>query len=48
MRCGGISSATGRQPAGQRGDRVTRCLEIAEKNGANPGLCINPGIVTGK
>ncbi|MET8259060.1 SPFH domain-containing protein [Micromonospora sp. NPDC005553] len=29
-------------------DKVTRCLEIAEKNGANPGLCINPGIVTGK
>ncbi|HEX6968392.1 MAG TPA: SPFH domain-containing protein [Micromonosporaceae bacterium] len=28
-------------------DKVTRCLEIAEKNGSNPGLCINPGIVTG-
>ncbi|RIV37820.1 SPFH domain-containing protein [Micromonospora radicis] len=29
-------------------DKVTRCLEIAEKNGSTPGLCINPGIVTGK
>jgi regulator of protease activity HflC (stomatin/prohibitin superfamily) len=29
-------------------DKVTRCLEIADKNGTNPGLCINPGIVTGK
>lgn len=29
-------------------DKVTRCLEIAEKVGANPGLCLNPGIVTGK
>ncbi len=28
-------------------DKVTRCLEIAEKNGSTPGLCINPGIVTG-
>jgi regulator of protease activity HflC (stomatin/prohibitin superfamily) len=28
-------------------DKVARCLEIAEKNGSNPGLCINPGIVTG-
>jgi hypothetical protein len=28
-------------------DKVARCLEIAEKNGTNPGLCINPGIVTG-
>ncbi|MFD6755078.1 MULTISPECIES: SPFH domain-containing protein [Micromonospora] len=28
-------------------DKVTRCLEIAEKNGSSPGLCINPGIVTG-
>ncbi|HEX5596523.1 MAG TPA: stomatin, partial [Micromonosporaceae bacterium] len=28
-------------------DKVTRCLEIAEKNGTNPGLCINPGIVVG-
>ncbi|MEH1013439.1 SPFH domain-containing protein [Micromonospora sp. CPCC 206060] len=28
-------------------DKVSRCLEIAEKNGSNPGLCINPGIVTG-
>ncbi|MDM4718478.1 SPFH domain-containing protein [Micromonospora sp. WMMA1363] len=28
-------------------DKVTRCLEIADKNGSNPGLCINPGIVTG-
>ncbi|GIJ79642.1 SPFH domain / Band 7 family protein [Micromonospora phaseoli] len=29
-------------------DKVTRCLEIADKHGATPGLCINPGIVTGK
>lgn len=28
-------------------DKVSRCLEIAEKNGSNPGLCINPGIITG-
>ncbi|SCG64709.1 SPFH domain-containing protein [Micromonospora halophytica] len=28
-------------------DKVSRCLEIAEKNGSSPGLCINPGIVTG-
>ncbi|MFJ6197670.1 SPFH domain-containing protein [Micromonospora sp. NPDC092111] len=28
-------------------DKVSRCLEIAEKNGSTPGLCINPGIVTG-
>ncbi|MFG1779196.1 SPFH domain-containing protein [Micromonospora sp. NPDC049051] len=28
-------------------DKVSRCLEIAERNGSNPGLCINPGIVTG-
>ena len=28
-------------------DKVTRCLEIAEKNGSSPGLCINPGIITG-
>ncbi|MEQ4300053.1 SPFH domain-containing protein [Plantactinospora sp. B6F1] len=28
-------------------DKISRCLEIAEKNGSNPGLCINPGIVTG-
>jgi regulator of protease activity HflC (stomatin/prohibitin superfamily) len=28
-------------------DKVSRCLEIAEKNGTNPGLCINPGIVVG-
>ncbi|HEX5996982.1 MAG TPA: SPFH domain-containing protein [Jiangellales bacterium] len=28
-------------------DKVSRCLEIAEKNGTNPGLCINPGIVIG-
>lgn len=28
-------------------DKITRCLEIADKNGSNPGLCINPGIVTG-
>jgi hypothetical protein len=28
-------------------DKVTRCLEIAEKTGTSPGLCINPGIVTG-
>ncbi|GIJ33615.1 SPFH domain-containing protein [Micromonospora sediminimaris] len=29
-------------------DKVTRCLEIADKHGSSPGLCINPGIVTGK
>ncbi|GAB3844064.1 SPFH domain-containing protein [Micromonospora andamanensis] len=29
-------------------DKVTRCLEIADKHGSTPGLCINPGIVTGK
>lgn len=29
-------------------DKVTRCLEIAEKVGANPGLCLNPGIVMGQ
>lgn len=29
-------------------DKVSRCLEIAEKNGTNPGLCINPGIVLGQ
>ncbi|MBX7267939.1 SPFH domain-containing protein [Micromonospora sp. Llam7] len=29
-------------------DKVTRCLEIADKHGNTPGLCINPGIVTGK
>ena len=28
-------------------DKVSRCLEIAERNGSNPGLCINPGIITG-
>ncbi|SBT39724.1 SPFH domain-containing protein [Micromonospora narathiwatensis] len=28
-------------------DKVTRCLEIAEKTGSSPGLCINPGIITG-
>ncbi|MFU8853450.1 SPFH domain-containing protein [Micromonospora sp. SL1-18] len=28
-------------------DKVTRCLEIAEKNDSSPGLCINPGIVMG-
>ncbi|MFC6021517.1 SPFH domain-containing protein [Plantactinospora solaniradicis] len=28
-------------------DKITRCLEIAEKTGSNPGLCINPGIVMG-
>lgn len=28
-------------------DKVTRCLEIAERTGSNPGLCINPGIVMG-
>ncbi|MEV4759566.1 SPFH domain-containing protein [Micromonospora sp. NPDC049559] len=28
-------------------DKVTRCLEIAERTGSSPGLCINPGIVTG-
>lgn len=28
-------------------DKITRCLEIAEKNGSNPGLCLNPGIVMG-
>jgi regulator of protease activity HflC (stomatin/prohibitin superfamily) len=28
-------------------DKTTRCLEIAEKNGTNPGLCINSGIVVG-
>lgn len=28
-------------------DKVTRCLEIAEKTNSNPGLCINPGIVMG-
>lgn len=25
-------------------DKVTRCLEIAEKSGTEPGWCINPGI----
>ncbi|NGM11287.1 SPFH domain-containing protein [Verrucosispora sp. WMMA2044] len=29
-------------------DKVTRCLEIADKHGSSPGLCINPGIITGK
>ena len=29
-------------------DKVTRSWRSPEKNGANPGLCINPGIVTGK
>lgn len=28
-------------------DKQTRCLEIAEKTGTNPGLCLNPGIVMG-
>ena len=28
-------------------DKVTRCLEIAQATGSNPGLCINPGIVMG-
>jgi uncharacterized protein YerC len=28
-------------------DKVTRCLEIAEKVQSNPGLCLNPGIVMG-
>jgi regulator of protease activity HflC (stomatin/prohibitin superfamily) len=28
-------------------DKVTRCLEIAEKTASSPGLCINPGIVMG-
>jgi regulator of protease activity HflC (stomatin/prohibitin superfamily) len=28
-------------------DKITRCLEIAERTGSSPGLCINPGIVTG-
>lgn len=28
-------------------DRITRCMEIAERTGTSPGLCINPGIVTG-
>jgi len=28
-------------------DKVTRCLEIAERTGNSPGLCINPGIVMG-
>ncbi|WP_433392690.1 SPFH domain-containing protein [Micromonospora sp. KLBMP9576] len=28
-------------------DKVSRCLEIAERNGSSPGLCINPGIITG-
>lgn len=28
-------------------DKVTRCLEIAERTGSSPGLCINPGIVMG-
>lgn len=28
-------------------DKVTRCLEIADKNGSNPGLCLNPGFIMG-
>lgn len=28
-------------------DKQTRCLEIAEKAGREPGLCLNPGIVMG-
>lgn len=28
-------------------DKETRCMEIADKNGTNPGLCLNPGIVMG-
>jgi hypothetical protein len=28
-------------------DKQTRCMEIAEKVGSNPGLCLNPGIVVG-
>lgn len=28
-------------------DKITRCLEIAERTGSNPGLCLNPGIVMG-
>lgn len=28
-------------------DKVTRCLEIAEKAGKEPGWCINPGISVG-
>jgi hypothetical protein len=28
-------------------DKVTRCLEIAEKTDQSPGLCLNPGIVVG-
>ncbi|MFR9775767.1 SPFH domain-containing protein [Micromonospora sp. MS34] len=28
-------------------DKVTRCLEIAERTGSSPGLCLNPGIVMG-
>lgn len=29
------------------GYSVNRCLDIAEKNNTNPGLCVNPGIITG-
>jgi regulator of protease activity HflC (stomatin/prohibitin superfamily) len=29
-------------------DKVTRCLEIAERTGSSPGLCLNPGIVMGQ
>lgn len=28
-------------------DKVTRCLEIAERTSSSPGLCLNPGIVMG-
>ncbi len=28
-------------------DKVARCLEIADRTGTSPGLCLNPGIIMG-